>query len=131
MFAPALTLGKVRLKGQELPVLGRDWLGDERCVDPLILIGDFNATPRYACYKLLTSGLRDAQLAFQTPGRRPRPSATFPSRFPMLRIDHLFVSPGVKVLDVHAPNGPLTRAASDHLPLVADFEIRKPRKAKG
>ncbi|MDP2259570.1 MAG: retroviral-like aspartic protease family protein [Caulobacter sp.] len=27
VFAPALTLGKVRLKGQELPVLGRDRLG--------------------------------------------------------------------------------------------------------
>lgn len=116
-------------RGQATCLLGRDWLGAEPCVDPMMLIGDFNATPRYACYKRFAGGqLRDAQLAVRhAGGRRPRPSPTFPSRFPMLRIDHLFVSPGVKVLDVHAPNGPLTRAASDHLPLVADFEIRPAR----
>jgi endonuclease/exonuclease/phosphatase family metal-dependent hydrolase len=41
----------------------------------------------------------------------------------VLRIDHLFVSPEVQVLDVQAPFSPLTRAASDHLPLLMDFEL--------
>ena len=41
----------------------------------------------------------------------------------MLRIDHLFVSPGIEVHDVTAPFSPLTRVASDHLPLVMDFEL--------
>jgi endonuclease/exonuclease/phosphatase family metal-dependent hydrolase len=41
----------------------------------------------------------------------------------VLRIDHLFVSPGIEVHDVFAPFDPLTRAASDHLPLVMDFEL--------
>ena len=43
----------------------------------------------------------------------------------MLRIDHLFTGPGVEVLDVSTPSGPLSRAASDHLPLVADLEVRR------
>ena len=41
----------------------------------------------------------------------------------MLRIDHLFVSPEIRVTDVFAPFSPITRAASDHLPLVMDFEV--------
>ena len=42
----------------------------------------------------------------------------------MLRIDHLFVSPEIVVRDVFAPFDPLTRIASDHLPLVMDFDLR-------
>ncbi|MBC7168938.1 MAG: EEP domain-containing protein, partial [Phenylobacterium sp.] len=45
------------------------------------------------------------------------------SVLPVLRIDHIFVSPEVRVLDVFAPYDPVTRAASDHLPLVMDFEL--------
>ena len=41
----------------------------------------------------------------------------------MLRIDHLFVSAEIKVTEVFAPFEPLTRLASDHLPLVMDFEL--------
>jgi endonuclease/exonuclease/phosphatase family metal-dependent hydrolase len=118
-------LGLVPLeqRAQAACLIGRDWLGDPRCTDPRLLIGDFNATSRYACYKLLAGRLEDAQRRLQRSGHRPRTSPTFPSRFPMLRIDHLFVSRSVEVVDVHAPNGPLTRAASDHLPLVADFRV--------
>ncbi|MFX5514184.1 endonuclease/exonuclease/phosphatase family protein, partial [Acinetobacter baumannii] len=47
--------------------------------------------------------------------------ATFPSRLPFLRIDHVFVSPSVKVQAVQAPRDAQTRIASDHLPLVIDF----------
>lgn len=118
-------LGLVPLeqRGQVNCLLGRDWLNHAACRDPAILIGDFNATSRYAVYKTLTARLRDAQRDLQRDGRRPRTTPTFPSRFPMLRIDHVFVTPGVKIVDVHAPNGPLTRSASDHLPLVTDFQI--------
>jgi endonuclease/exonuclease/phosphatase family metal-dependent hydrolase len=42
----------------------------------------------------------------------------------MLRIDHVFVSRSIEVLDVHAPDGALARIASDHLPLVVDIGFR-------
>lgn len=104
-------------------LVGKDWLGGDLAADPLILIGDFNATSRYAAYKRLTGRLRDAQKVLIQEGKRARTVRTFPSRFPMLRIDHLFLSPRVEILDVHANIGPLARAASDHLPLVADFRV--------
>ena len=52
-----------------------------------------------------------------------QPSSTFPSALPVLRIDHVFVGEGVVVRDVFAPYDPIFRAASDHLPLVMDFDL--------
>jgi endonuclease/exonuclease/phosphatase family metal-dependent hydrolase len=54
---------------------------------------------------------------------RRRASATFPSAFPLLRIDHMFVTADIRVAAIHAPYEPATRVASDHLPLVMDFAI--------
>jgi endonuclease/exonuclease/phosphatase family metal-dependent hydrolase len=87
-------------------------------VDPVILLGDFNAVAPARPYRALTATLRDAQKTLKR-----RTHKTFPSRAPMLRIDHLFVSPEIHVLDVFAPYEHLTRRASDHLPLVMDFEV--------
>lgn len=120
-------LGLVPLeqRAQAACLAGRDWLAHQDCTDPALLVGDFNATSHYAAYKVLAGRLRDAQLDPQRDGSRPRAAPTFPSRFPMLRIDHLFVSPSVEVVDIHTPSGPLARAASDHLPLVADIRVRR------
>lgn len=102
-------------------LLGEEWLGHPECRDPSILLGDFNATPRYAVYKSLSRTLRDVQR--NRDGTRPRRRSvrTFPSRMPVLRIDHVFVSPAFEVLGVHAPDSSLARVASDHLPLVVDL----------
>ncbi len=102
---------------QSRVLVGPDWLG--AAPGPLILLGDFNATPRYAAYKRFAALLGDARKL--APGRPGAP--TFPSRMPMLRIDHVFVSRGVEVDGVHAPDTALGRIASDHLPLVMDFTL--------
>ena len=47
----------------------------------------------------------------------------FPALLPVLSIDHIFVSAGIRVTDVFAPRDTLSRLASDHLPLVMDFEL--------
>jgi endonuclease/exonuclease/phosphatase family metal-dependent hydrolase len=100
-------------------LLGPEWLDHPDCQDPVVLLGDFNATPRYAAYKALGARLRDGRRAA---GVR-RGALTFPSRFPMLRIDHIFVSPSIEIRNVHAPDGDLVKVASDHLPLVADLKV--------
>ena len=105
-------------RAQADALVGAEWLAHGDCTDPAILLGDFNATPRHGAYRRFAARLRDAQVA----GRRRR-LPTFPSRFPMLRIDHVFISRSVTVTGVHAPRGALTRVASDHLPLVVDFSL--------
>jgi endonuclease/exonuclease/phosphatase family metal-dependent hydrolase len=98
---------------------GPTWLEHPRCRGPRILLGDFNATATSVVYRTLAAKLEPAR------NLSPRQTATstFPSPLPVLRIDHLFVSPEIRVLDVFAPFDPLTRVASDHLPLVMDFQV--------
>lgn len=114
-------LGLVPLeqRGQVDTLLGLEWAGHPRFrAGPSILLGDFNATSRYAAYRRLAAALRDLQREF-----RAEPVRTFPARLPMLRIDHLFAAGEVRCLECWSPNTATARIASDHLPLVADVEV--------
>lgn len=101
-------------------LMGPQWLGRLDNLDDVILLGDFNATSTSVSYRRIRSAaLDDAQK--ERPGRN---LPTFPSLFPMLRIDHVFAGKGVEVTRVQVPQTPLARVASDHLPLVVDFQVR-------
>lgn len=112
-------------RAQARALAGHDWLGSPLCQGPCLLAGDFNATSITRPYQILTRRLTDAQRQL---GLRPT-IKTFPSSFPAIRIDHGFVSPDIKVTGVMTPLDPLTRSASDHLPLVIDFELRTEARA--
>jgi endonuclease/exonuclease/phosphatase family metal-dependent hydrolase len=106
-------------QAQARALAGPSWVQHPLCKGPKILLGDFNATAASQVYRLLTRELSDArQLA--PPPRQP--TSTFPSAMPVLRIDHVFVSRDIAVTSAFAPYDSLTRLASDHLPLVIDFE---------
>jgi endonuclease/exonuclease/phosphatase family metal-dependent hydrolase len=104
---------------QAAALAGPGWLGRRDRRDPTILLGDFNATRVSAAYRTLSAGLTEARRLCAARG----PTSTFPSRLPMLRIDHLFVSADVRVRALDAPYSAATRIASDHLPLVMDFDL--------
>ncbi len=104
---------------QAAHLAGPAWLSHPHCQGPQILLGDFNATATSVVYRTFLKHLSAAR----TLAKVKSPTATFPSQLPVLRIDHLFVSPEIRVSDVFAPFSPLTRVASDHLPLVMDFEV--------
>lgn len=103
---------------QATALAGDGWLTSPARRDPLILVGDLNATPRTVAYRTLAAVLSDARLAA---GRRR--IATFPSRAPILRIDHVLASDGVRVTGAYVPDSDMAKVASDHRPLVVDFEI--------
>ncbi len=104
---------------QSRELVGPDWLGSPDLLHPCVVVGDLNAVPHATTYRRLAAVLRDAQR--HLPGHRPRP--TFPSAWPVLRIDHVFVSEDVTVRGVRVPRDARARRASDHLPLVVDLEL--------
>lgn len=55
-------------------------------------------------------------------GSSPKP-ATFPARRPVFALDRIWVAPGKALDSLHVHNSRLARAASDHLPLIADLHI--------
>jgi len=103
-------------------LIGPDWLGGKGGRGPAVLVGDLNAGPRSKAYKHLAGRMRDVQLA----APMPFPLNTFHTRLPLRRIDHLFVSNGIRVGHVEAVRTPLARVASDHLPLMADLRLARP-----
>lgn len=98
---------------------GPGWLGHPDLADqPVILIGDFNSIPSSRPYRLLAERLRDTK---EETGQMP--PATFPSRWPLLRLDHIFVAGGPTILKTATVTFPQARRASDHLPLLSLVEI--------
>jgi len=82
-----------------------------------VLCGDLNAAPGSLPYMKLTGLMRDAQTALAD--RRAR--STWPSIWPVLRLDHVFVGRGLRIIHHHVPMDTGARLASDHLPLVVDL----------
>lgn len=83
---------------------------------PVILAGDINASPFSPIFKRLIkrSGLKDSRTGF---GWQP----SWPTYFPVLwiPIDHILVSPGIKVHN--RTTGP--HLGSDHFPVIAELSI--------
>lgn len=103
-------------------LLGPDWLGGLSPKTPLLFCGDINAGARSRVYRSLAGRLRDVQVPAQKTGY---PKATFFSFYPVLRLDHIFVSRHWKPLQVLVPTDPETRRVSDHLPVYAELQIRR------
>jgi endonuclease/exonuclease/phosphatase family metal-dependent hydrolase len=87
--------------------------------DPLILLGDFNSLPRSRPYRTLTRHLRDARDLI----RATRPNRTFPTSFPVLAVDHIFVNAALQPLSLTVHRSSIARIASDHFPLVAELAL--------
>jgi endonuclease/exonuclease/phosphatase family metal-dependent hydrolase len=85
---------------------------------PVIVAGDFNDWGALLSKPLATVGLRSGSTE-QAP--------TFPSRLPLVQFDHIYVR-GMRPLAQHVPRGRIWWRMSDHLPLIAEFELT-PAKA--
>ena len=79
---------------------------------PVILTGDLNE------WFLWGRPLRWLTSHFQ----RTQAPPTFPSRFPLLSLDRIWVRPRERLVRVAVHRTPLARKASDHLPLVAQVD---------
>lgn len=103
---------------QAAQLLSADILRDAALAYPLVLVGDFNSVSnRSAVPRWLRRQLQDAALAVRNE------APTFPSRFPLLRLDHCYVGAALRVRSVDVIRTPEVRRASDHLPLLVELEV--------
>ena len=84
---------------------------------PLIVAGDFNEWGVW-----VEKFMRRAGLVSFAQARVP----TFPSRLPLLQLDHVYAR-GMRPLSLHVPSGRIWGRMSDHLPLIAEFELSAPK----
>ena len=80
---------------------------------PLIVAGDFNDWGNTVQRSLAAVGL----VAFAQ-SRNP----TFPSRLPLAQLDYVYAR-GLIPLNAHVPRGRIWWRMSDHLPLIAEFDM--------
>lgn len=80
---------------------------------PLLVAGDFNDWGTTVQNAMAAGGLK----AFDQ-----QKVATFPSRLPVVQLDHVYAR-GLTPLGLHAPRGRIWGRMSDHLPLMAEFDL--------
>jgi endonuclease/exonuclease/phosphatase family metal-dependent hydrolase len=119
LFNTHLGLTPPERSSQVKVLTGPEWLQHPDCHPPIILCGDFNALPSSTIHKRLKSVLNDQQERLGI----GHTEWTFPSHYPIVRFDHLFVSPSLSVESVQIPQTKLTRVASDHLPLIIKLRV--------
>jgi endonuclease/exonuclease/phosphatase family metal-dependent hydrolase len=83
----------------------------------IVVLGDINE------WVLRSRPLRWLYTRF---GKPPAPR-TFPSRFPLFALDRIWVLPREVLLHIHVHATPLTRIASDHLPVQAVIAVNAER----
>ena len=85
---------------------------------PLVVAGDFNDW-RHRAKDQLAQGADLHEVFVQANGR---PARTFPARFPLLRLDRIYVRNAIGHAPVVLPNKPWSHL-SDHAPLAAEIEL--------
>jgi endonuclease/exonuclease/phosphatase family metal-dependent hydrolase len=117
LFDLHLGLSGGERRRQATMLLSADLLRDAALTAPLVVCGDFNMWSPLPgpILRLLRSHLRDAAAELGTR------NATWPSRFPLIRLDRAYVDAGVSLSGCGVVNDQRTRSASDHLPVWVDL----------
>ena len=113
-------LGRSERRLQAKLLIGPTWLGSVPPDEPAILLGDFNSVRTSRAYRLIAAHLRDVR----TLVRPSRAFRTFPTRFPSLAVDHIFVNAALSPTQLNVHRTPLARLASDHFPLVCELTLK-------
>ena len=113
VFATHLGLGRIERRFQTMQLAKLIDAMDPK--QPCLILGDMNewfGSSRH---------LRWLDRRLGPSGR----ACTFPSRYPLFKLDRVWIRPREALLDVTAHDTPLARRASDHLPLRASLETTR------
>lgn len=88
----------------------------KREAEPMVLGGDFNEWQFFSrAFKAINEVLTPVRVG-----------ASFPSRWPLLKLDRLWLTPGCELRHAGVVRNALTRLHSDHCPVVADLTLCGP-----
>jgi endonuclease/exonuclease/phosphatase family metal-dependent hydrolase len=85
-----------------------------------VALGDFNEWTRGLASRLLSSHLQSADIRHHL-----QRAKTYPGVMPFLHLDHIYYDDALELLRLTLHKTRTALLASDHLPLIADFEIRQ------
>jgi endonuclease/exonuclease/phosphatase family metal-dependent hydrolase len=98
-------------------LLSREMLSHPSVRSPRIVVGDFNEWTRGVATRLMGAHFESVDVRLL--GRRK----TYPGLFPVLHLDHFYFDAALRLKAFRLHRNNLALVASDHLPLVAEFEL--------
>jgi len=118
LFNVHLGTGFIERRHQALMLLSNELLNKKDWIGPRIVAGDFNEWTRGLASRLMGEAFDPAK-----PKTFLRHGGTYPGVFPVLHLDHFYYDKHLVLRSVRVHRNRSTLAASDHLPLVAEFEL--------
>ena len=117
-----LGTGLMERRGQSSLLLHEEVLLSKEFSAPRILLGDFNEWTRGKATKLLSKHFRSAETkpAHATAAQKMR---SYPGFLPVLHLDHIYYDDALKLKTFRLHRSRKALLASDHVPLVACFEL--------
>lgn len=118
VFNVHLGTGFMERRFQAELLLGERVLGRAGLSGPRLVLGDFNEWTRGLTTRLLRSSFETFQ-----PRHGMKVPRTFPGMLPLITLDHCYYEPPLQLRGTRLWRTATALVASDHLPLVADFEL--------
>ena len=105
-----------RHQGRKL--ISTDVLRSKELKWPSIVVGDFNEWTRGLATRLMSSHFRSVEAKFHLKKTR-----TYPGVLPLFHLDHFYFDDRLELVNAELIRNRLSKIASDHLPIVAEFRI--------
>jgi len=119
VFNVHLGTSYVERRHQARTLLSDEVLNHKECCGPRIVVGDFNEWTRGLASRLM----KDAFEVLE-PKQFLRHGRTYPGIIPLLHLDHFYYDEQLSLRHFHLHRSRKALIASDHLPLVAEFETK-------
>lgn len=118
LFNAHLGTGLFERRKQAQILVDAKLLGNPKFMGSRIVLGDFNEWTRGLTTKLLNTHLISADL-------RPfmKRLKTYPGMMPFMHLDHIYFDPRFELTNIELFKTRLSKVASDHLPLIAEFRV--------
>lgn len=109
----------IERRHQARALLGGEILNGAGLGGARVVLGDFNEWTRGLASRLLAAHFESADVR-----RHLRRARTYPGILPLLHLDHVYHDAALELKGLTLHRSRAALVASDHLPLVADFEVR-------
>ena len=106
-----------RFQGRKL--LSDEILNNGALEGPRVVLGDFNEWTHGLCSRLLSTHFKSADVRYHL-----RSARTYPGILPLVHLDHIYYDDSLELKSLTLHRSRTALMASDHLPLVADFDFR-------
>ncbi len=110
----------IERRHQARQLISKEVLNNKSLHGPRIIVGDFNEWTRGLATRLLAENFQSADLRHHLQRAR-----TYPGVLPFLHLDHVYHDNKLELRKLVLHRSRTALIASDHLPLVADFELEE------